>query len=125
MPVVQLYLNRLQKLVGKKSNKNKILSKIPFLGLDIEEQTNEFLRVEYSPNRPDYATDFGIALGLQGLFGIKKGIPKLSIKKGNYSLKVDSSVKKMRPYVTSILYKKIYILESVEGVKNHPLEYMI
>jgi len=29
MPVVQLYLNRLQKLVGKKSNKNKILSKIP------------------------------------------------------------------------------------------------
>jgi phenylalanyl-tRNA synthetase beta chain len=105
MPVVQLYLNRLQKLVGKKSNKNKILSKIPFLGLDIEEQTNDFLRVEYSPNRPDYATDFGIALGLQGLFGIKKGIPKLSIKKGNYSLKVDSSVKKVRPYVTSIVAK--------------------
>ncbi len=72
MPVVQLYLNRLQKLVGKKYNKNKILSKIPFLGLDIEEQTNEYLRVEYSPNRPDYATDFGIVLGLQGLFGIKK-----------------------------------------------------
>ncbi len=105
MPVVQLYLNRLQKLVGKKSNKNKILSKIPFLGLDIEEQTNEYLRVEYSPNRPDYATDFGIALGLEGLFGIKKGMPKLLIKKGNYSLKVDSSVKKVRPYVTSIIAK--------------------
>ena len=105
MPVVQLYLNRLQKLVGKKSNKNKILSKIPFLGLDIEEQTNEYLRVEYSPNRPDYATDFGIALGLQGLFGIKKGMPKLSIKKGNYNLRVDSSVKKVRPYVTSIIAK--------------------
>ncbi len=105
MPVVQLYLNRLQKLVGKKSNKNKIVSKIPFLGLDIEEQTNEYLRVEYSPNRPDYATDFGIALGLEGLFGIKKGMPKLSIKKGNYILKVDSSVKKVRPYVTSIIAK--------------------
>ena len=105
MPVVQLYLNRLQKLVGKKSNKNKIISKIPFLGLDIEEQTNEFLRVEYSPNRPDYATDFGIALGLEGLFGIKKGMPKLSIKKGNYNLKVDSSVKKVRPYITSIVAK--------------------
>ncbi len=105
MPIVQLYLNRLQKLVGKKPNKNKIISKIPFLGLDIEEQTNEFLRVEYSPNRPDYATDFGIALGLQGLFGIKKGMPKLSIKKGNYNLKVDSSVKKVRPYITSIVAK--------------------
>ncbi len=106
MPVVQLYLNRLQKLVGKKSNKNKIISKIPFLGLDIEEQTNEYLRVEYSPNRPDFATDFGVALGLEGLFGIKKGIPKLSIKKGNYNLKVDSSVKKVRPYVTSIVAKR-------------------
>ena len=105
MPVVQLYLNRLQKLVGKKCNKNKILSKIPFLGLDIEEQTNEYLRVEYSPNRPDYATDFGIALGLQGLFGIKKGMPKLVIKKGNYSLKVDPTVKKIRPFVTSIVAK--------------------
>jgi len=105
MPVVQLYLNRLQKIVGKKSNKNKIISKIPFLGLDIEEQTTEFLRVEYSPNRPDYATDFGIGLGLQGLLGIKKGIPKLSVKKGNYYLKVDSSVKKVRPYVTSIVAK--------------------
>ena len=105
MPVVQLYLNRLQKLVGKKSNKNKILSQIPFLGLDIEEQTNEYLRVEYSPNRPDYATDFGIALGLQGLFGLKKGMPNLSIKKGNYSLKVDPSVKKVRPFVTSIVAK--------------------
>ena len=105
MPVVQLYLNRLQKLVGKKYNKNKIISKIPFLGLDIEEQTNEYLRVEYSPNRPDFATDFGVALGLKGLFGIKKGIPKLSIKKGNYNLKVDSSVKKVRPYVTSIVAK--------------------
>lgn len=105
MPVVQLYLNRLQKLIGKKSNKNKILAQIPFLGLDIEEQTNEYLRVEYSPNRPDYATDFGIALGLEGLLGVKKGIPKLSIKKGNYSLKVDSSVKKIRPFVTSIVAK--------------------
>lgn len=105
MPVVQLNLNRLQSLVGKKSNKNKIISKIPFLGLDIEEQTDEFIRVEYSPNRPDYATDFGIALGLQGLFGIKKGIPKLSIKKGNYSLKVTPLVKKIRPFVTAIVAK--------------------
>jgi phenylalanyl-tRNA synthetase beta chain len=32
-------------------------------------------------------------------------MPKLSIKKGNYNLRVDSSVKKVRPYVTSIIAK--------------------
>ncbi|HXV50521.1 MAG TPA: phenylalanine--tRNA ligase subunit beta [Nitrosopumilaceae archaeon] len=104
MPVVTLYLDRLQRLVGK-TNKEKIISTLPFLGLDIEEQTDEYVRVEYSPNRPDYATDFGIAAGLQGLLGIKKGLVKLEIKKGSYQLKADQSVKKVRPYVTAIVAK--------------------
>ncbi|MCZ6584038.1 MAG: phenylalanine--tRNA ligase subunit beta, partial [Thaumarchaeota archaeon] len=105
MPVVQLYHNRLHRLVGKKINKNKIISLLPFLGLDIEEQTNDYIRVEYSPNRPDYATDFGIALSLQGISGSKKGMQKLAIKKGNYSIKVDSSVRKVRPFVSAIVAK--------------------
>ncbi|KAG2479892.1 MAG: Phenylalanyl-tRNA synthetase beta chain [Nitrosopumilales archaeon] len=105
MPVVQLYHNRLHRLVGKKINKNKIISLLPFLGLDIEEQTNDYIRVEYSPNRPDYATDFGIALGLQGISGSKKGMQKLEIKKGDYSIKVDSSVRKVRPFVSAIVAK--------------------
>ena len=70
MPVVELELPRLQKLVGR-TNRKKILQTIPFLGLDIESQENDIVRVEYSPNRPDYSTDFGISLGLQGLLGSK------------------------------------------------------
>jgi phenylalanyl-tRNA synthetase beta chain len=104
MPVVTLYLNRLQRLVGK-ANREKIISTLPFLGLDIEEQTDQYIRVEYSPNRPDYATDFGIAAGLQGLLGIKKGLVKLDVKRGPYQLKVDQSVRKVRPYITAIVAK--------------------
>lgn len=107
MPVVTLYLNRLRKLVGGNINKNKIISTLPFLGLDIEEQTTEYVRVEYSPNRPDYATDFGVAIGLQGLLGIKRGLAKFNVKKGTnfYQLKVDPSVTKIRPFVTAIVAK--------------------
>ncbi len=105
MPVVTLYLDRLQRLVGKTS-KEKIISTLPFLGLDIEEQTDEYVRVEYSPNRPDYATDFGIAAGLQGLLGIKKGLAKLDVKRGKYQLKADPSVRKVRPYITAIVAKE-------------------
>jgi len=104
MPVVTLYLDRLQRLVGK-TNREKIISTLPFLGLDIEEQTDEYIRVEYSPNRPDYATDFGIAAGLQGLLGIKKGLAKLDVKRGQYQLKADQSVRKIRPYITAIVAK--------------------
>jgi len=103
MPVVELELSRLQKLVGK-TNRKKIMDTLPFLGLDIESQENDAVRVEYSPNRPDYSTDFGIALGLQGLLGTKKGIQKLRIKKvGDFQIKVDSSVSKVRPFVTGIV----------------------
>ena len=104
MPVVELSLSRLQKLVGKKANKKQILDSLPFLGLDIESLDGNVVRVEYSPNRPDYSTDFGIALGLQGILGISKGILRLDIRKqGNYEIKVDSSTSKIRPFVTGII----------------------
>ncbi|QLH10031.1 phenylalanine--tRNA ligase subunit beta [Candidatus Nitrosotenuis sp. DW1] len=105
MPVVTLYLDRLQRLVGGKTNKGKILQVLPFLGLDIEEEQKDFVRVEYSPNRPDYATDVGIASGLQGLLGVKKGQVKMSIKKEKkkFLIKSDSSVKKIRPYISGVI----------------------
>jgi len=105
MPVVELSYSRLQKLIGKVSKK-QISDSLPFLGLDIESENKDSVRVEYSPNRPDYSTDFGIALGLQGLLGIKTGAIKLNIKKSrNYSISVTPDVSKIRPFVTGIVAK--------------------
>ena len=103
MPVVELSYPRLQKLVGK-ATKKQISDSLPFLGLDIESEDKDLVRIEYSPNRPDYSTDFGIALGLQGLLGIKTGAIKLNIKKSNkYAISVKSDVSKIRPFVTGIV----------------------
>lgn len=104
MPVVELSYSRLQKLVGAKATMKKISESLPYLGLDIEGENGDTVRVEYSPNRPDYSTDIGISLGLQGLLGIKTGLVPLRIKKSkNFSLKVDSGVRKIRPFVTGII----------------------
>ncbi len=112
MPVVELNYNRLQKLVGGKATKKKIIDSLPYLGLDIEGETNNDVRIEYSPNRPDYSTDYGIAIGLQGLLGIKKGQVNLKIKKSKNQIKVDSSVSKVRPFVTGIIAKNGIIDEN-------------
>ncbi|HUT06060.1 MAG TPA: phenylalanine--tRNA ligase subunit beta [Nitrosopumilaceae archaeon] len=105
MPVVSLSYSRLQKLIGKVSKK-QISDSLPFLGLDIESEENNIVRVEYSPNRPDYSTDIGIALGLQGLLGIKTGAFKLTIRKSsNFTINVKSGVTKIRPYLTGIVAK--------------------
>ena len=85
MPVVELNLNRIKKLVSGKTTRKQIIEILPFLGLDIEHQDGDKITIEYSPNRPDYSTEFGIALGLQGLLGIKKGIQKTTIKKKGQS----------------------------------------
>ena len=113
MPVIALSYSRLQKLIGKVSKK-QISDSLPFLGLDIESEDKNLVKVEYSPNRPDYSTDIGIALGLQGLLGIKTGALKLKIKKSNeYSINVKSGVSKIRPYVTGIVAKKGKINEEI------------
>lgn len=105
MPVIELSYSRLQKLIGKASKK-QISDSLPFLGLDIESEDKDLVRVEYSPNRPDYSTDFGIALGLQGLLGIKTGPIKLNVKKSNkYLISVKSNVSRIRPFVTGIIAK--------------------
>ena len=105
MPVVELSYMRLQKLVGKVTKK-QISDSLPFLGLDIESEDKDLVRIEYSPNRPDYSTDFGIALGLQGLLDIKTGAVKLKIKKSNkYQISVKSGVSKIRPFLTGIIAK--------------------
>jgi phenylalanyl-tRNA synthetase beta chain len=102
MPVVTLHFDRLGKILGRKVSREKILSTLPFLGLDIENETSDHVTIEYSPNRPDFATDYGIATALQGLLGIKLGMPKNKIKKGRDLIKVDSTVGKVRPYIVAI-----------------------
>ena len=104
MPVIELNLNRTKKIISGNVTKKRIVDTLPFLGLDIESQDGDKIRIEYSPNRPDYSTDFGIALGLEGLLGIKKGIQKTNIKKqGKFEIKVDPSVSKIRPFVTGVI----------------------
>ena len=128
MPVVALNYERLVPLIGKISKKeikkmfsdlgldiedNKkinveslIKEVLPYLGLDIEHEDEEKIRVEYSPNRPDYSTETGIALGLQGLLGLTIGAIKLKIKKSKqYTISVKSDVSKVRPFVTGIVAK--------------------
>ena len=115
MPVVELSYRRLRKLVGKVTKK-QISDSLPFLGLDIESQDGDLVRVEYSPNRPDYSTDLGIALGLQGLLGIKTGAITLDVKRSaKYAISVKSNVSQIRPFITGIVARNGKIDDKLLG----------
>lgn len=100
MPVVEASYNRLAALSG--AAPEDIRNMLPFLGLDIESEDGDAVRVEYSPNRPDYSTEWGMALGLQGLLDIQTGLYDIRMKESDLRLYADDSVRRVRPGVTSI-----------------------
>lgn len=102
MPVVEVSYRRLAGMLGG-ARKRQIADALPFLGMDIESEDGDSVRVEYSPNRPDYSTDVGIAAGLAGLLGRRTGAIQLKVKRSKrYRIAVDQKVSKIRPFVVCI-----------------------
>jgi phenylalanyl-tRNA synthetase beta chain len=105
MPVVTFTFGRLNKFFpGKKLD--DILEIVPFIGVDIEGVDNNAVRIEYNPNRPDFASDYGIARAIKGLLGIETGIPEFRLSgRSGCGIKVDVSTKQIRPYIVSLVAK--------------------
>lgn len=106
MPVVNIAISLLNKFFPGK-DLNELIDFLPYIGLDIEGIDNETIRVEYNPNRPDFASGYGIVRALKGILNIETGIPKLQLFKSNiYKIYVESSVKQVRPVIVALVAKK-------------------
>ena len=79
--------------------KGKIVDRLPYVGLDIESVDNNSIRIEYSPNRPDFGTDFGIARSLRGLLGKEVGLPRFTSSPSGISVSVDRRLSEVRPFI--------------------------
>jgi len=101
MPTLELIIERLEKLVGKKLDIKELEYDLQWIGLDLEDVNEEEqkIKVEYSPNRPDFSSPEGIARALKGYYEIELGIPSFEITPGEIELNVDPTVKKVRPYI--------------------------
>ena len=121
MPVVELKYGRLVRLVagggGGKAGitKKAVADALPYLGLDIEGEGGGgaagTVRVEYSPNRPDYSTEWGVAAGLRGLLlgaGSKEGgtagaeYEEAAPGGAEMRLRADPSVAAARPFIAMV-----------------------
>jgi phenylalanyl-tRNA synthetase beta chain len=100
LPVVRINLKRFSSMVG--SDRKRILERLPYVGLDIESVDSGSVRVEYSPNRPDLGTDFGIARALRGLLGRETGLPKFHVSPSGVTMAVDHRLSKVRPFIACV-----------------------
>ncbi len=109
MPTLELKLERLEKLVGKKLEIKDLEYDLQWIGLDLEDVNVEEqkVKVEYNPNRPDYSSPEGIARALKGYYEIELGIPSFEITPGEIELYVEPIVKKVRPYIVCSVVRNI------------------
>lgn len=101
MPTIELKIERLERLVGKKLDLKELEYDLQWIGLDLEDTNIEEqkVKVEYNPNRPDFSSPEGIARALKGYYELELGIPSYEVRPGEITLNVDPSVKKVRPYI--------------------------
>jgi len=103
LPVLKIFFERFQKMTGLP--RETIIDRLPYLGLDIEGEDPDSIRIEYNPNRPDFSTDYGIARALRGLMGTELGPPAYTVSEGRVSVEVDVNLSRVRPYIACAVAK--------------------
>ncbi|MEM4573460.1 MAG: phenylalanine--tRNA ligase subunit beta [Candidatus Caldarchaeum sp.] len=110
MPVVNIRVEKMKRLLGVDMPVKTIAEKIAELGMSVEE-TDSVLRVEYNPNRPDFSSVYGVARALRSYLGIKTGLPKYSFTKSRITMFVDPSVQTIRPYIACAVVSDVKLDE--------------
>jgi len=106
MTILTLNKKELESKIGKITK--ELEEKITSMGTPIEEVTENEVSVEIFPNRPDLLSLQNFARAVNQ-FNRKKSIAKFNINKPekNYSVKIEKSVKKVRPYTVCAIVKKL------------------
>jgi phenylalanyl-tRNA synthetase beta chain len=109
VPVIGLDLGRLCAALGKPAD--VILDALPYLGLDIEAVERDEVRVEYSPNRPDYGSEIGILRALKGFLGVETGTPMYHVAEGTTAILVEEGVRTVRPFIVGMVARGVRLDE--------------
>ena len=98
MPVVRLYYEDMERLIG--ASRETIMSRLAMMGADIGKRAEkDHVDVEFFPDRPDLYSAEGVARAMQGFLGIKTGLVEYAVEKGPVTLQVEESVKSVRPLI--------------------------
>lgn len=97
----------MSELLGKKVDSNELENVVPWIGLDIEEKTENYLKVEYNPNRPDFSSQEGIARALRGFMEIETGLPKYKLSGSGVTVRVDPAIAEVRPYIVCAIVRNV------------------
>lgn len=97
MPVITLQYEDLEKLTG--TDKETIIKRVPMMGADIERVEDEYVDIEFFPDRPDLYSVEGAARAMRGFLDLETGLPEYEIKPFEVSITVSEDILKIRPFL--------------------------
>ncbi|MEM3579182.1 MAG: phenylalanine--tRNA ligase subunit beta, partial [Candidatus Bathyarchaeia archaeon] len=111
MPVINLRVERLSKFLGKPLTVEDLAKVLPWLGFDLEEIGEDYVKAEYNPNRIDFCSYAGVARALKGFLELETGTPKYQAEPPKTTLNIDSAVASVRPYMLAAVVRDITLDE--------------
>ena len=111
MPVITLYAERFSRFVGRSLSVEDLAKWLPWIGFDIEEKGEDYVKVEYNPNRIDFCSYAGVARALKGFMEWETGLPKYEAKEPTATLIIDEAVADVRPYMLAAIVRNIKLDE--------------
>ena len=96
----------------------EIQEKISLFGTPLEKITDDQVEIEIFPNRPDLISMQGYVRSFKAFLGKETGIKKYKTQKPekDYKVKIDSSVKEVRPFTACAIVKNLKL--SDEKIKE-------
>ena len=113
MPIVTFDYNDFINILGYKISKEKLIEKLPMIGADVDKVEDKVISIEFFPNRPDLTSVEGISRASRAFFEFEIGLKNYNIEKSDIEINVDSSVKKVRPFVVTALIKNITMTDEL------------
>ena len=83
MPTITLDKDRFCSYLGRDISVEEMAKWLPWLGTDTEDVGEDYVKIEYNPNRVDFCSYSGLARAFQGLMGWKTGGPLFEVNPGD------------------------------------------
>ena len=111
MPTINLNRERFCKFLGRVITVQEMAKQLPWIGFDIEEVGQDYVKVEFNPNRVDFCSYAGVARAFKGFMGWETGLPKYEMKPGKTVLFIDEAVSGVRPYMLAAVVRNVKLDE--------------
>jgi len=111
VPTINLNRERFCKFLGRDITVQEMAKQLPWIGFDIEEVGQDYVKVEFNPNRVDFCSYAGVARAFKGFMGWETGLPKYEVKPGKTVLFIDEAVSGVRPYMLAAVVRNVKLDE--------------